>query len=135
MTTDTIVRNAVYPSSTTLTDLYTANGSHEYRVNIEFTRTTGTVYKDTIYVKSSIFGKVTGTPDQWKLFIWGVYFLFLMFVALAVGQTSNKYGVVVLPALVVLGVGMGFLPMSIWLAPLGLSIFIAMTGVFRRDSG
>jgi PKD repeat protein len=120
--------------STTITDTVLGDPTHEYRINIKFTRTTGVTYADTLYVRTSIFGKVTHTPDQWKLFEYAVYCLFLMFVALGVGTTSLKYGVVLIPALVVLGVGLGFLPVSIWLVPLGLSAFIAMLEALRRRS-
>ena len=57
-----------------------------------------------------------------------------MLVALGIGAASLKYGVVILPALTVLGIWMGFLPLSIYTAGLFACGFIAMLEVFRRRS-
>ena len=131
--TNKVVHLANY-TGTSITDTYTGVGSNQYRINLNFTRTTGHTYSDTLYVKSSLYNKVTHTPAQWVLFEYAAYSVFLMLVALGIGTTSLKYGAVVLPALTVLGIMMGFLPVSIYTVGLFVSAFIAMLEVMRRRS-
>jgi hypothetical protein len=136
MTINKVVQETSYNSVTSVSDtcnIDVNNKSHEFKVNIEFTRTTGHTYTDTIYVRSSSFLQpVTVPTTQWLLFKYAIYSIMLMFVALGIGAASTKWGVVLLPALTVLGIMIGFLPLNIYTGGLLVSAFIAMSEVMRR---
>jgi len=136
MTLNQVVQESSYTSVTSVTNtcnVGVANKSHEFKVNVEFVRTTGHKYTDTIYVRSSSFLQPTTAPTtQWLLFKYAIYSVMLMLVALGIGAASTKWGVVLLPALAVLGVMIGFLPFNIYSGGILVSAFIAMLEVMRR---
>jgi hypothetical protein len=136
MTINQIVHTGNYAATTYVYDTYTCgvlNKSRQYKVNIQFTRTTGHTYSDTIYTQSSGFYQPSSAPTtQWLLFKYAVYSVMLMFVALGIGATSTKYGVILLPALAVLGIIIGFLPANLYTGGILVACFIAMLEVMRR---
>lgn len=134
MVNGTVLFSTSYTSSNIVDTHTVPYGDHEYRINIYFTRTTGHTYTDTLYVHASNYYKVTHTPAQWILFEYAAYTIMLMLIALAIGATGTKYGVVMLPALALLGVWLGFLPNNlVYMGCLGVACFIAFLRTLRRE--
>jgi hypothetical protein len=136
LTTNKIIQATSYTSVTSVSDtcnVGVANKTHEFKVNVEFIRTTGHKYTDTIYVRSSSFLQPTTAPTtQWLLFKYAIYSIMLMLISLGIGMSSTKWGAALLPALAVLGIMIGFLPLSLYTGGLLVCSFIAMLEVMRR---
>jgi len=131
-----IVRSVNYTSTTYVADSFGVPYSdHEYKVIIDFTRSVSPshTYSDTKYLNAKTFhSPFTNVSDQWKLFIYGLYAVFMMIVSLAIGYASPKIGSVLLLGLTILGVAMGFLPYSIYTGGVIVCGFIAMLEIMRR---
>lgn len=136
LTSGTMVKQSSYSGVSTVTDTLKDNTSgnyyNDYKVIIEFTRTTGQKYTDTMYIKSNYYNKIPGTTDQYVVFKYGVFTLLLMGVSLAIGGQSIKYGAVALIGIAVLGLLIGFLPWSIYTVGVMSATAIALMAVFRR---
>ena len=123
-----------YTGTKSVTNNYVIpDANKSYKTVINFTRTTGVQYSDTIYLQSSIFYAIPkNTSDQYTLFIYAIYTIMLMVVALSIGTQSLKYGTVMLVALTFLGITLGFLPLSLYTVGIATSAFIALLEVYRR---
>lgn len=135
VTTGKVVKLQNFTSSS-VTSTYTCNKTHEYRVKIDFVRTTGQSYSDTKYIKSGGFGKITdGLSSQWSLFIGGLFVVIFSMIGLAIGPTSVKFGSVMLVSLADLAWVLGFIPdtQEIKLC-LAAATFIAFLAVMRREA-
>jgi hypothetical protein len=130
----TMVYSADYASTKSITNNYVVPDANKtYKVQFSFVRVTGSAYQDTIYVQSPLFNSIPkNTSDQYTLFIYGVYTVMLMVIALSIGPLSLKFGTVFLVAVTFLGIVLGFLPLSLYTAGIATSAFIALLEVYRR---
>jgi hypothetical protein len=130
----TLINSQIYPSTRSVVQNYVVpDANKSYKVQFDFTRTTGAKYSDTIYLQSSLFNQIPkNTSDQYTLFIYAIYTLVLMVVSLSIGTQSLKYGTVMLVALTFLGITLGFLPLSLYSVGIATSAFIALLEVYRR---
>jgi hypothetical protein len=130
----TTIYTTGYLGTKSVTNNYVVpDGNKSYKTVINFTRTTGAKYSDTVYLQSPLFNSIPkNTSDQYTLFIYAIYTLLLMVVALSIGSYSLKFGTVFLVALTFLGITLGFLPISLYTVGIATSAFIALLEVYRR---
>jgi PKD repeat protein len=140
MTNGAVVHMYNITTGTDITDSFfddpnaTPNSTYgNFKVIVEFTRTNGMPYSDTVYVHSLKMTKIPGTSEQMTIFKYALYTVLIMVIGLGVGSMSVKYGAAMILAMAVLGLLIGFLPWSIYTMGITSAGFIAITVIFRRN--